>query len=392
VTVGGRCRDWGLAIAAAVAALATAASPAGAFTPEQEALMTSEVEATMQQAGYPGMLVGVWTEGQGSFIATPGLADTATGRQMAFRDQARVGSITKTFTGTVILQLAEEDLIGLGDPIKKYIPKVTRGRQITIRMLLNHTSGFVSLPPGVANASVATPHRNWRLNQIIFRGLRQLHLSPPGTEWHYSNLNYLLLAAIAEQVTGEPMRRLYRERVIEPLGLKQTTFRPSGRLPVGAVHGYFLESPTGSFLDTFDWNFSWAYSAGAMVSSLRDLHRYGPALVTGEGLLGRKMQRQRLTFVDTGGSIGPGQELLYGLGIWELPLGTTEPIPYLGHDGIVYGYDAIVLHSPQAQTTIAMVGNTAVELDAFPNDALRPTLIDLADVLAAIAQGQPVPQ
>jgi D-alanyl-D-alanine carboxypeptidase len=392
VAVGGRCRGWGAACATVLATLAVAAAPASAFTPEQEALMASEVEATMQQAGYPGMLVGVWTEGQGSFIATPGVADVATGRQMAFRDQARVGSVTKTFTGTVILQLAEEGLIGLDDPLKKYVPKVTRGREITIRMLLNHTSGLVSLPPGVANAAEATPHRNWRLNQIIFRGARQRHLSPPGAEWNYSNLNYVLLGAIAEQVTGEPMRRLYRERVIEPLGLDRTTFRPTGKLPAGAVHGYFLESPAGGFIDTFDWNFSWAYSAGAMVSTLRDLHRYGPALVTGEGLLSRRMQHQRLTFVDTGGSLGPGQELLYGLGIWELPLGTTEPVPYYGHDGIVFGYDAIVVHSPQAQTTIAMVGNTAVELDAFPNNALRPTLIDLADVLAAIAQGQPVPQ
>jgi D-alanyl-D-alanine carboxypeptidase len=377
----GRIVAWGLAIAA------VSAAPASAFTAEQEQAMAGEVQAAMQQIGYPGMLVGVWTEGQGSFIDTPGLADISTGREMEFKDQGRIGSITKTFTATVILQLVEEGKLGLDDPVKRYISPFPRGSKITIRMLLNHTSGIPTTPTGVAHAAFFEPHQNWRLNQINYRCLRQKRLSPPGAEWHYSDCNYSLLGAIAQQLTGESLRTLYRTRILEPLGLGRTTFRDTrAGLPPGAAHGYWLSSPAAGFTDTFGWNLSWATSAGAMVSTLADLRRYLPALVTGKGLLSKSMQRQRLQFVDT------GEGVEYGLGIFEIGLGTTTPEPYLGHNGIVPGFDSFAVYSPVTKTTIVIIGNTAVEQDNFPNDQLRPTLFNLVDVLAAIVQGQPVAQ
>jgi D-alanyl-D-alanine carboxypeptidase len=377
------------AVAVGAVAISTlaAAAPASAFSDAQRAQMEQEVQAVMQQAGYPGLLVGVWTEGEGKFISTPGLANTATRRQMKPDDVARIGSITKTMTATVILQLVEEGQIGLDDPVKTYLQRVPRGSEITIRMLLNHTSGIFDLPPGVQNASVESPHQNWRPEQLIFRGLRHQRVSPPGEQWHYSNIGYIMLGKIAEDVTGEPMRRLYAERIFEPLGLRHTEFVPSARMPVDAVHGYFTKPPTGNLVDTIGWNFSWAFTAGSMVSNLPDLHRYGPALAIGKGLLSKRMQRQRLKLFPV-----PAEGIGYGLGIFEIQLGTTTPINYLGHNGIVYGYDAILLYSPEAHTTIAIIGNTAIEEDNFPNDELRPTLITLADLLAATAAGQPLPE
>jgi D-alanyl-D-alanine carboxypeptidase len=364
------------------------ATPASAFTADQRAAMAGEDQAAMQQAGYPGLLVGVWSEGQGKFIDTPGLADISTGRQMEFKDQARIGSVTKTFTATVILQLAEGGRLGLDDPVKRYIAPFPRGQRITIRMLLDHTSGIPTTPRGVAGAGLFQPHHNWRLHQINYRCLRQKRLSPPGAQWHYSDCNYTLLGAIAEEVTGRSLNALYRTRILEPLHLTGTAFRggPAG-MPDGAVHGYWLDDPAAGFIDTFGWNFSWSASAGAMVSTLRDLHRYIPALVTGRGLLSKSMQRRRLQLVDTG---TPG--FGYGLGIFSIELGTTSETPYLGHNGIVPGFDSYAVYSPEAKTTIVIIGNTAVETDNFPNDQLRPTLTDLVDVLAAIAQGEPVPQ
>jgi D-alanyl-D-alanine carboxypeptidase len=196
-----------------------------------------------------------------------------------------------------------------------------------------------------------------------------------------------MLGKIAEDVTGEPMRWLYEERIFEPLGLRHTRFVPSGEMPAGAVHGYFTRPPSGNLVDTVGWNFSWAFSAGAMASNLEDLHRYGPALATGKGLVSKRMQRQRLKLFPV-----PSEGIGYGLGIFSIELGTTTPITYLGHNGIVYGYDAILLYSPEQKTTIAIIGNTAIEEDNFPNDQLRPTLISLADLLAATAAGQPLPE
>jgi len=366
----------------AVAALAGSAT-AAAYTPDQRAAMGALVEQEMLESGYPGMLVGVWTQGQGRFVEATGVADTASGRRMAVGDQARVGSITKTFTATVILQLVEAGKVRLDDPVKRYLDRVPRGSEVTIRMLLNHTSGIPSLPPGVAHASHVQPHRRWTLNQLIFRGLRQQRVGPPGGQWFYSNVNYLMLGKIAEQVTGQSLNRLYRERVIEPLGLRHTRFVPNGTMPRDGVHGYLRESAAGSLVDTTGWNFSWGSSAAAMVSTLGDLRRYAPAVATGEGLLSRRMQRKRLQFVDTGND-GIG----YGLGIFALPIGTTPANTevYLGHDGIVWGYDSIVLYSPMAKTTIAIIGNTAVELDAFAGNQIHPDLLDLSFDLAAVAQ------
>jgi D-alanyl-D-alanine carboxypeptidase len=374
-----------LAGVAVLVALAWAAT-ASAFTTEQKQAMAGEDQAAMQQAGYPGLLVGVWREGHGKFIDTPGLADIATGREMEAKDQGRIGSITKTFTATVILQLAQEGKLGLDDPVKTFIRPFPRGSRITIRMLLNHTSGIPTTPNGVAKSAFDQPHHNWRINQINYRCLRQKRLSPPGAEWHYSDCGYTLLGQIAEQVTGKSLQTLYRTRILEPLHLSHTAFRADrAGMPVGASHGYWL-GPSGDFSDTFGWNFSWSSSAGGMVSTLSDLRRYIPALVTGNGLLSKRMQRQRLQFVQTGAGIE------YGLGIFEIPLGTTSETPYLGHDGIVPGFDSWAVYSPVSKTTIVIIGNTAVEEDDFPNDQLRPNLLDLVDVLAAIAQGEPVPQ
>lgn len=229
----------------------------------------------------------------------------------------------------MILQLTEEGRLRLGDPVKTYLDRVPRGGKITIRMLLNHTSGIPSFPPGVENAAVEQPHRHWRPAQVAFRGLRQKRLSPPGAQWHYSNINYILLGEIAEELSDQSMASLFRDRVIGPLALEHTTFRPNAALPPGTLHGYFLESPAEAFLDTFGWNYSWLFTAGAMVSTLSDLHRYAPALATGEGLLSERMQRRRLRFVAT------GTGLEYGLGIFEIPArrhrDTALPRPQRDH-------------------------------------------------------------
>jgi D-alanyl-D-alanine carboxypeptidase len=376
----------GIGVGGLLAALVLAA-PAGAFTDSQKQQMATVDQRAMASIGYPGMLVGVWQAGNGRFIDTPGLADIATGREMREKDQARIGSITKTFTATVILQLAEEGRIGLDDSVKRYISPVPRGSQITIRMLLNHTSGIPTTPTGVAKSAFSHPRRNWRLNQIDFRCLRQKRLFAPGTQWSYSDCGYLMLGKIAEEVTGESLGALYRSRIFEPLHLDHTSFRagPAG-MPVGAAHGYYLPDVTTGFIGTFGWNFSWTSSAGGMVSTLGDLRRYLPALVTGKGLLSKSMQRQRLQFVETPSG------LEYGLGIFASDYGITSTEVCLGHNGIVPGFDSFAVYCPETKTTIVAIGNTAVEEDNFPNDQLRPDLFQVVDLLAGIAQGQQLPQ
>jgi D-alanyl-D-alanine carboxypeptidase len=175
--------------------------------------------------------------------------------------------------------------------------------------------------------------------------------------WHYSNVNYLLLGIIAENASGESLRRLYESGILRPLGLSHTAFAPSRPVPAPAAHGY-VKFPDGSIADTNNWNFSWAWSAGGFSSTLSDLRRWAPALATGRGILTHAMQRRRLNFRNITPNTGfAGAE--YGLGIFQLssPLGK-----FLGHNGAVPGYDSLVLYSPKSRITIAAIGNTSVEL------------------------------
>jgi D-alanyl-D-alanine carboxypeptidase len=360
--------------------LAAVAAPAAeaAFTPAQRAAIQQAIDAEMQASGYPGVVAGLWVPGKGSFVSATGLADRRSKRPVRTRDVFRIGSVTKTFTATVVLQLVEEGKLRLGDRLERFVKGIPAGREVTIRQLLNHTSGIPDTSNEVQRLLFADPRRRFHPLRVIRNAVRQKRYCRPGKCWHYSNTNYQLLGVIARQITGRTMHQLYERRILARIPLPRTSFEPGPTVPRPRAHGYDRETVGGPLFDTTGWNFYWSWTAGSMTSTLADLRRWGPALGTGRGLLGERIQRARLRMVPT---TTPG--ITYGLGIMGIS-------GFYGHDGAVPGYDSLVLYDPQAKATLALLGNTAVELNATKNSA-PPTLINLATCMLAAAGGQACP-
>jgi D-alanyl-D-alanine carboxypeptidase len=359
--------ERGAAILLAAATLMIAPTAASAFTAEQEQLMREWVQVLVDDGAYPGLTVGVWRGENQRFVFSAGSAvlpaSSSPGRPMQAKSPTRIGSVTKTLTGTVILQLVQEGRVRLRDPVSRYFHRLRGGRRITVRMLLNHTSGLRTIPHGVENTLNVWQWRSWSLQRLMRRTFRLPRLAPPGERFNYSDAGFITLGRIAERVTGRSLGRLFQRRVFEPLGLTHASYRNAVSMPRGAVHGYFRLTPDAPFADTRGWNYSYLGGAGAAVSTLEDLRRLAPAIATGTGLLGHRMQRKRLDqMVAIPGSEGT---VHYGLGLYRErfePGGT-----YLGHDGEIAGYSAWMGYSPGTRTTILMLGNASPDLLQTPS-------------------------
>jgi D-alanyl-D-alanine carboxypeptidase len=371
---------------AAVAGLAPLAS--AAFTPDQREEMRAAVEAWKQRVHYPGLAAGLWQQGVGTFETAVGVADRRTGRRLGPDDRFEIGSITKTFTATLVLQLVERGKLRLNDPIRRYVRWVPHGDRITLRDLLNMTSGIHNYGKRFLRRLTEHPHRDWRPGEIVRIFVSKPRHCPPrrtGTAscWEYSDPNYILLGMVIRRVTGRPLQVLYERRIFDPLGMDRTEFHARDpHLGGPAAHGYIRDPGTGRVRETTDWNLSWAWAAGGATSTLADLRRWGPALATGDGVLSARMQRKRLRFVDIPGESGDDA---YGLGILSIKARGVGRL--LGHDGQPLGYDAFVLHAPRAKLTTAALGNTSSSADPLTTSPLDSQAMEIlgADLIEALA-------
>ena len=232
-----------------------------------EDALTAALDQSFAESGAPGVVAAVQTPDY-TWIRALGVADRTSEEPMTPDVYHRIGSVNKTFTGTLLLQAEAEGLLSLDDTIDRYVDGVPNGDKITLRQMADHTSGVAdySQTEQFDDELASDPYQVWEPEQLVQIGLKDSPLFDPGTEWQYSNTNYILLGLVLEQVTGETIGQLYRERIIEPLGLQDTSFPDlaDSSLPDPHAQGYTLkgQSSGGEPLDTTDWNFSWAWTAG----------------------------------------------------------------------------------------------------------------------------------
>ncbi|MEU8198141.1 serine hydrolase domain-containing protein [Microbispora amethystogenes] len=297
----------------------------------------SELGAVLDRAvreGSPGALAEVSKAGRTETVAR-GLADTRTRERPRADMRFRVGSTTKTFVATVVLQLVAEGRLRLDDTVERWLPGLVTGngndgRAVTVRMLLNHTSGLFNYTKDrrVPEALDRDPLTTFTPRQLVGYALSHPPVFPPGTSWEYSNTNYALLGMIVRQVTGHPYAEEITRRVLRPLGLRETYFpgtSPDVRAPF--IHAYSKDR-----LSRF--NPSWAGAAGEMISTVGDLSRFDAALLSGR-LLPAVLLEQMLTPTPKSDVFhGPGP-YRYGLGLMmvTLPCGVTV----YGHGGTIFG-------------------------------------------------------
>ncbi|MCX4776048.1 serine hydrolase domain-containing protein [Streptomyces sp. NBC_01264] len=291
----------------------------------------------LKAGGGPGAGVYAGTR-DASWNLSTGTATINTNDPIGPDEYYRVGSQSKTFTAVAVLKLAEANGIGLDDPIEQHLPGVVSvnghdGNRITIRHLLQHTSG---IPVNGLPLAQARPDGSYTLAALVKDGLRFAPASQPGAAFQYSNTNYEILGMLIEKITGLPLHQAVTQQVIQPLGLAHTRFpAPTDRaVPSPAIHGY-RGTRIGSFffwLDGTAFEPSTFYGSGAVLSTLRDMTAFYQAIVDGTALSPANLAEMEKTF-----ELGqPGSGNGYGLGMlkFALPCGGTA----WGHDGAVPGY------------------------------------------------------
>jgi D-alanyl-D-alanine carboxypeptidase len=219
------------------------------------------------------------------------------------------------------------------------------------------------------DALFSDPRRIWRPEELVQYGIADSPAFDPGTDFQYSNTNTVLLGLVLEQVRGEPIGDLYREGIIEPLGLRETSFpNADPAFPDPHPQGYTLQGQDdGEPVTATDWNPSWGWTAGAMISTVDDLLVYGRALGTGEGLLSPEQQAERLNSFP-GDEVPPNSaERAYGLGL-------GREYGWLGHTGELPGFNTAVYYHPELDATVVVEVNSDIPSGDCPPDT--PTMTD----------------
>jgi D-alanyl-D-alanine carboxypeptidase len=222
----------------------------------------------------PGVQAFVITSDGKTWSGTSGTIDLARKELIQGDDILRVGSVTKTFTAVIVLKLAEEGLLSLDDPIAKWFPDFPNAKEITVRHLLNHTSGIPEIIPKILMRSIISS-TYWKPEDLVkIIAQDKSGFTSHGT-FEYSNTNYILLGLIAEKTSGKPFIQQLHEQIIDPLNLKHTYFIPYEQAPVNLVPGFDRDlSSFPGMLDISRENTSWAtaaFTSGALASTADDL-------------------------------------------------------------------------------------------------------------------------
>ncbi|WP_051300982.1 serine hydrolase domain-containing protein [Actinomadura rifamycini] len=372
--------------AAAVLAAGLLQAPAAAGTGNGRGLDRAGLDAALGDVHEAGMY-GIFSQvrdGRDAWRGEAGDADVRTGRPVRAHMRQRVGSITKTFVATAILQQVEAGRIGLDAPVGRYLPDLVpgeRGERVTVRMLLNHTSGIADYVPA-AFPSLQEPsgrsldeHRFREVapERLVRWGLEAPATNEPGERVSYSNTNYVIAGLLLEKATGEDAVRYIERNVIRKAGLRHTYFPEKAKIQ--GPHSKMYESLLGFIDPPRDYsvyNASWAWTAGALVSTMDDLNAFYRSLLAGD-LIGEaalaEMKRTRPWTDENGNLI-----VNYGLGLYsmDLPCGT-----FWGHDGAVWGAGTQSLSTADGSRQVSFAMNLT-KYQKIENGAVVPHPIDYA--------------
>ncbi|MDQ0986768.1 serine hydrolase [Streptomyces sp. V2I9] len=313
---------------------AAAAPPARTSDPVQR-----QLDALVRDGVAPGALAQVVRADGEARHYTSGVGNPATGSAVPRDGSVRIGSNTKAFTATVVLHLVGEGAVALDEPVDTYLPGLLRGdgidgRAITVRQILQHTSG---LPEYLDRQAVLTdPHRYYEPRELLDRALDRPADFAPGARWAYSNTNYVVAGLLVQKVTGRPLGEEITRRITDRVGLRHTYLPAPGDMTVRGrhPHGYHRLTADGPWRDYTELAPSWGWAAGGMVSTDSDLNRFYRALFSGRLLAPAQLAEMRRTVpVDAEGAL-PGTR--YGLGVQSTPLSCGGR--YWGHGGSIPGF------------------------------------------------------
>lgn len=355
--------------------LPVTATQAQASASTEEIALATRIDAIVApyypQSG-PGATLIVVKDGKTILRKAYGLADVAQGVPMQASALMRLGSITKQFTSTAVLMLADEGKLALSDPMTKFFPDYpAAGKNITIEHLLTHTSGIVSY----------TSKRAWRSEaarkvgvQEMINGFKDDPLEfAPGSRYAYNNSGYFLLGALIEKLSGQPYAKFVEQRIFAPLGMTHTAYEgfETAQGPRATGHS---PSMWGGFKASATLHMSQPYAAGALVSTVDDMAKWDAAVGSGKLLKPASWTRAHTPY-----TLADGTSTHYGYG-WKMARvrGAIE----IGHGGDIHGFTAYSLRLPEHKVYVALLTNADTGM-------VRPAV--LAKKAAAILIGNPYP-
>ncbi len=370
-----------LAVSAAlIAALAGALAPATSASAAPATIRTQTpapdvagIVAALESAlanGAPGAMAR-YSGPDGVRGRAVGVRDRESGAAMDTQARFRVGSVSKTFSGVVLLQLVEEHRLKLDAPVNTYLEGLLPDDRITVRHLLSHRSGLADYTDAMFNETVpgfeAVRNRVFSYRELLDLSLAEPRTTEPGGAYAYSNTNFVVVGMLIEKLTGRPAADAYQRRIIKPLGLRQTTYvHPDTRIKGTHVRGYLHPDEAGApLVDSTEQTVSWAQSAGAVISSPADLNTFTSALMRGR-LLSPATLEAMTTVTPTDGT----NTRFYGLGLrrYDLSCGTRV----YGHTGTVQGYYTYAFSTRDGRRSLSALANTSNHGAA--NTALGGTL------------------
>ncbi len=321
--------------------------------------ISSELQTLLDEAvaqkKIPGAVIYISTP-KGKWLRASGVSNLEEKTPMNPTDGFSIASMSKTFVSVVVLQLVSEGKLDLNRAIKTYLPTnisphIINSSKITVRQLLNHTSGVAEydvtddFKQATARRSISQP---WTASEAIKYIYDAKPQALPGEKFLYTDTNYILLELIVEKTTGGTLAKAVRSRILEPLGLKHT-FTELREPTVGhPATGYGDRNKNGKLVSFAEVNDGNGLGDGSLVSNAEDLANFAKALFAKKTLLSPKIMKEMLTFKNNSVSYG------YGLGVERFPT------PYgnsFGHTGTAYGFVTFMAYLPSKDTTIIVLLN-----------------------------------
>jgi D-alanyl-D-alanine carboxypeptidase len=353
--------------AAVLAVASAAATPGGTHA---KTSLQQDANALVA-AGAPGVVL-LTRDGSHTTSVTGGLGEISTNTPMRAADRFRVASIAKTYTATVVLQLVGEGKLRLTDTVERWLPGlVPGGDAISIRQLLNHTSGLADFeydPTVLAPYLAGELSHPWAPRKLVQIAVSHPPLFAPGTDESYSSTNYLLAGLIVEARTGNTLGRELSRRIFQPLHLRATSFPTTARMPSPHAHGYLIIKKPPATDVTGLYPFPWA--AGAIISNAADTATFYRALLAGRLLPPKMLRAMQVTHAQKHFDI-PGQRYGLGLARYSTACGTAW-----GHNGAYPGYYAYNFTSTDGQR------QAVIEVNADPTSVPKTTLLKSISLLA----------
>jgi D-alanyl-D-alanine carboxypeptidase len=351
--------------------------------------VAAAAKRAMEKYHLKAVLVRV-TEGDEE-VATLAMGESMTGVPATVDMHFRNGAVAISYLGTVLLQLVDESKVGLDDTIDRWLPDALASEKVTLRMLINCTSGYADFvaQKSFDDAVNKDPFRAWTTEEQLGYVADKPLLYEPGTNWSYAHTNFVRLGEALSAITGKPVDQLIRERIVEPLHMQGTESHQTAVIPVPVLHAYTKER--GTYEDSTFWNPSWTLAKGSvMITDIHDLATSARAIGTGK-LVSEKSHKEQVgsSLVGLGGPTKkcPENVCAKQTSGFHYGIGTFIVGGWVLQNPSFYGWGALQAYLPEKDLAIA----ASATLDEEAEVGLNGGQMVFNEIAAELAPNYPLP-